>query len=521
VDGSWITEQWLATRSAKQAAKLARHARAGQIGVNALYSSFVTDYPSFEAFVRNLYLSKELQDQYGIPFDFANITDIPGNSWSVPSVLASAGIRYFTDGGNQDRGPLIAYGHWNARSPFWWEGPDGQRVLTWFSSHYHQLKAVFGLPPAMESGKGGLARFLRTYEQARYAPDAVLLYGTEVENLPAEYDDASFVERWNREFAYPQIITCRFSGFFQYVEKHFGAGLPVVRGEAGAYWGDNAGIFALGTARDRGNQMRVISAESLATITATLNPALRFPQELDHDIWRNILLFIEHTYGSHRTRGQPEHDEAVGQLKDKESQTLGAEWDIDKLMRRGLSQLADQVQTTGQNLIVFNPLSWKRNALVRFMVDRGTALTDIATGQPVDYEVMTEKDGALGIRFLAADVPALGYKVFRLGRGQSQRAAPSRQSSDNVVENRFYKMTLDPARAAIKGLYDKELGRELVDASSPYLLNEYLFVSGGGTETGRGTGAEHTQLLDPYFWLPPAELTIHHPEQGALADLLQ
>lgn len=519
VDGSWIVEQWLGTRSAEQAAKLAKHARAGQVGVNALYSSFVTDYPSFEAFVRNLYLSKELQTRYGVPFDFANITDIPGNSWSVPSVLASAGIRYFTDGGNQDRGPLIAYGHWSVRSPFWWEGPDGQRVLTWFSSHYHQLKAVAGLPPNLESAKGGLARFLRTYEQAGYAPDAVLLYGTEVENLPAEYDDASFVERWNREFAYPQIMTCRFSEFFQYIEKRFGAHLPVVRGEAGAYWGDNAGIFASGTARDRGNQMRVISAETLATITATLDPALRFPQELDHDIWRNILLFIEHTYGSHRTRGQPEHDEVVGQLKDKESQTLNAEWDIDKLMRRGLSQLADQIQTTGQNLIVFNPLSWKRSALVRFMVDRGTTVTNVATGQLVDYEVITEKDGAVAIRFLAVDVPALGYKAFRLGRGQGQRASPSPQPSDNVVENRFYRIILDPARAAIKSFYDKELGRELLDASSPYLLNEYLFVSGGGTETGRGTGAEHTQLLDPYFWLPPAELTIHHPEQGVLAGV--
>ncbi len=519
LDGSWIIEQWLATRSAEQAAKLAKHARAGQIGVNALYSSFVTDYPSFEAFVRNLYLSKELQNRYGIPFDFANITDIPGNSWSVPSVLASAGIRYFTDGGNQDRGPLIAYGHWSVKSPFWWEGPDGQRVLTWFSSHYHQLKAAFGLPPAIESGKGGLARFLRTYERAGYAPDAVLLYGTEVENLPAEYDDASFVERWNREFAYPQMITCRFSEFFQYIEKHFGASLPVVRGEVGAYWGDNAGIFAQGTARDRGNQMRVISAETLATLTATINPALRFPQELDRDIWRNILLFIEHTYGSHRTRGQPEHDEVVGQLQDKETQTLQAERDIDKLMRHGLSQLANQIQTTGQNLIVFNPLSWKRSALVRFMVDRGTTLTDIATGQPLGCEVITEKDGAQSIRFLAADVPALGYKVYRLGRGQSQKASPSQQPPDSIIENRFYRITVDPTRAAIKSLYDKELSRELVDGSSPYLLNEYLFVSGGGTEKGRGTGAEHTQLLDPYFWLPPAELTLHHPEQGAPASV--
>ncbi len=519
LDGSWIAEQWLATRSAGQAAQLAAQARAGRIGLNAFYSSFVTDYPSLETFIRNLYLSRELQARHGVPFDFANITDIPGNSWSVPSVLAAAGIRYFTDGGNQDRGPLIAHGHWNVRSPFWWEGPDGRRVLTWFSSHYHQFKAVFGLPPAIESGRSGLARFLKTYQQAGYAPDAILLYGTEVENLPLEFDDASFVERWNATFAYPQIITCRFSEFFQYIEKHFAAGLPVVRGEAGAYWGESFGIFAAPTARDRSNQMRAISAETLASLTSTLNPVLRFPQELDRDIWRNILLYCEHTYGSARTGGQPEHDEVIGQLKEKEDQTFQAEADIEKLLRHGMSQLAAQIQTTGRNLIVFNPLSWPRSGLVRCMVDAGTTLTNLVTGQPVAFEVLGEKDGAQAIRFWAQDVPPLGYQVYRLGRGSARKTGPAEPPPGNVVENQFYRIVLEPSRAAIKGLYDKELQRELVDSASPYLLNEYLFVSGGGSETGRGRGAEDTQLLHPYHWLPPAELTIHHAEEGALAGV--
>jgi alpha-mannosidase len=484
LDGSWVAEQWLATRSAEQTSQLAGHAREGRIGMNALYASFVTDYPSLEEFFRGIYLSKELQARCGIPLDFALITDIPSNSWSVPSVLASAGIRYFANGGNQDRGPFIVYGHWNARSPFWWEGPDGQRVLTWFSSHYHQIKALFGLPPAIESGKGGVARFLRTYQRPGYAPDAVLVYGTEVENLPLDYADASFVERWNAEFAYPQIITCRFAEFFQYIEKHFADRLPVVRGEGGAYWGENFGCFAVATARDRSNQNRAIGAETLATVTATLNPVLRFPRELDHDIWRNLLLYAEHTFGPGRTARQPDHDEVLGQLKEKDDQTLRAEGDIDKLIRLGMSQLADQVQTQGKSLIVFNPLSWQRSGLVRFQVDGGTTLTDLAIGRAVDYEVLAEKDGAQTIRFWAAEVPPLGYKVYRLGRGPARRAGRSAQPPVNVVENRFYRITLEPERCAIKSIYDKELARELVDSSSPYLLNEYLFVSGGGTKRG-------------------------------------
>ncbi|HWX20918.1 MAG TPA: hypothetical protein VN578_13545, partial [Candidatus Binatia bacterium] len=553
IDGSWITDQWLDLRSPRHTRELAAHARAGQIGMNAFYCCPATEYLSLEENFRNLYFSKELQTRYGVPFDFALISDVPSVSWSVPSVLAAAGVRYFADGGNQHRGPLLVHGRWNVRSPFWWEGPDGQRVLAWFSAHYHQLKSLCGLPPAIESAQGGFARFLRAYEQAGYVPDAVLLYGTEVENLPAEYDDAKFVEQWNARYAYPRLITCRFSEFFQYIEKNYATNLPVVRGTGGAYWADNFGALPAATARDRANQMRVLSAESLATLTTTLDPKLRFSHELDRDIWRNILLYSEHNFGTGRATGQPESDEVVGILTEKENWTAEAEHDIDRLMRRSLSQLADQIQTEGRNLVVFNPLSWQRSALVRFQVDNGTTLTNVATGRPVPCEVVSEKDGYQNIRFWAEELPPLGYKVYRLGHVANQgvgsvkkvaQASRPRVDGDlpphgssvvgggtpptpagetpallSVVENRFYKITLDPARAAIRSLYDKELGRELVDGSSPYLLNEYLFVSGGGTETGRGRGAEDTRLLDTFRWLPQADLTVHHPENGVLSGI--
>ncbi|MGD0920810.1 MAG: glycosyl hydrolase-related protein [Terriglobia bacterium] len=68
-------------------------------------------------------------------------------------------------------------------------------------------------------------------------------------------------------------------------------------------------------------------------------------------------------------------------------------------------------------------------------------------------------------------------------------------------------------------MYDKELGRELVDATSPYLLNEYLYVTGGGTEKGRGEGDEATQLIRVARHLPFAELTVHHPEQGQIVSV--
>jgi alpha-mannosidase len=518
LDGSWIVEQWLATRTAEQARRFAADARTGRIAVNAFYASFLTQALSLEELCRGLYFSKELESRYGVPFDFANVTDVPSYSWSVPSILAAAGVRYFTAGGNQTRGPLLVHGRWNQRSPFWWEGPDGARVLAWYSYHYHQLRAVFGVPPALEAGPGGLSIFLQAYERTDYAPDAVLLYGTEVENVPLDYQDAALAERWNTQYAYPQIVTCRFADFFRYIEEKYSASLPVVRGDSGAYWEDGLGTAAASTSRYRTSQTRALAADSLAVLTASLTETLRFPVELSRNIWRNLMLYGEHTITSYRGPLQPEHDEMTGQLEVKGGRTAQAERDIDELMRRGLSQLADRIETRGENLIVFNPLSWRRSGLVRFQVDSGTSLTDVASNSLVPYEVVEEREDYQTIRFWARDAPSMGYKVYRLGRGPAVLPGRSEPES-NVFQNKFYRVTLDPTRGAIKSLYDKELGRELVDAASSYLLNEYLYVTGGGTEKGRGEDDEATQLTRLARHLPFAELTVHHPEQGQIVSV--
>jgi hypothetical protein len=520
IDGSWVLQEWLATRSAEQAGRLAEQARAGRIGVNGFYAIFETGLLSLEEFFRGLYLSKELEAHYGIPFDGAWLTDVPSYSWTLPSALAAAGIRYFAAGANQTRGPLIAVGHWNKRSPFWWEGPDGQRVLAFYAYHYHQLRAVFGLPPSLEAGASGLPIFLQPYERADYAPDAILLYGTEVENLPLDYLDAELAGSWNARYAYPQIIPCRFAEYFRYIEERYAGSLPVVRGDGGAYWEVGYGNIAAATSLYREAQTRALAAEALAALSASLNPRLRFPLELDRDIWNNLLLFNEHSVTDYRGARQPEHDEMVGQLAVKESRTTRAGLEIDELMRHSLSQLADQIQTEGENLVVFNPLSWKRSGLVRFQVDPGTTLTDTASRQLVPYEVVESRDGYQTIRFWARAVPALGYKVYRLGQGPVTPPGRPEPESD-VVQNKFYRLAFDPARAAITSLYDKELGRELVDPSSPYLANEYLYVTGGGSEQKRGEDEEATQLIHLARHLPFAELTVHHPKQGQMLSVVK
>src|SRR5262249_3985078 len=151
------------------------------------------------------YCSAGFSRQYGFPISFANLTDPPGHSWAVPSVLSAMGLRYLAVASNQWRGPIILHGRMNEKSPFWWEGPDGSKVLTWYSRHYHQAPNLFGQAPVLQAGIDSLPVFLQPYDRSQYVPDAVMLFGTGGDNEPFATDarQLSFVETWNKEFAFP------------------------------------------------------------------------------------------------------------------------------------------------------------------------------------------------------------------------------------------------------------------------------------------------------------------------------
>ena len=129
-----------------------------------------------------MYAGFEFNQKYGGSFDYANITDVPSYSWSYASILANAGLKYFVAASDNDNGPILVHSRLNEQSPFWWEGPDGARILMWYSRSYLQVACLFGLPPFLPAGRDSLPIFLQPFSRPEYKSDAVLLYGTQVEN---------------------------------------------------------------------------------------------------------------------------------------------------------------------------------------------------------------------------------------------------------------------------------------------------------------------------------------------------
>lgn len=482
VDGAWALDQFMQTRSAADRQRAISAMKKGKLFVPAEYANLLTGFPTAETLIRSLYASANFSRLYGTPFNYADISDVPTYSWSYASVLASAGIQYLLAGpnGHLARGPVDIQGRLNEKSPFWWVGPDGNKVLFWYGRHYWEGGMMFGLPMEVNAGRETIPVFLRTYEHPNYKADAVILFGTQQENTDLFPQQADLAAKWNAKFAYPKL---QYSGFYDAlhaIAQQFGGAIPSISGDGGPYWEDGIASNAREAAAERQTESRAPSADKLSTLSSLVNPRLAADKTALDRMWTNIVLMDEHTWNSHDSGSDPSSDEAAHQSEVKAMYAVNASQIADSVARNSMAGLADAIPAGRGNLVVFNTLNWKRSALVNFDLEKGREIVNSVTGAVVPVQVVSESAKLTKIRFMAADVPAFGYKVFEQRRNaKNPCAAKSIQST--TIKNRFYRVQLDPATGAVRSIFDKQLGKELVNQVSPYRFGQYLYVSGGDT----------------------------------------
>jgi len=506
-DGEWNLEQYLKNRSQQERERIINAIQRKQIYIPAQSSNVLTGFPTAETLIRSLYPSANFSRKYGTPFDYANITDVPSYTWSYASILASAGIPYFLAGSNNDRAPVLLQGRLNQNSPMYWEGPDGKKVLFWYSRHYMQMEFLFGLPPLVATGEETLPLFLQMYRGADYRADAAIIFGTQVENTDLFPQQAELAAKWNASHAYPRLQYSGFHDALDAIAKQFGENLPTLRGDGGPYWEDGIGSDALYAAMERENESRAPSAEKFATISTLVNPKLAVDQDLVGEMWANMVLMDEHTWLSADSVSDPTSDEARNQLIVKDSRAISARDQREHLLRSGLASLADSAAAPAGSILVFNPLNWRRDGIVAIDLEKGMQLFDRETGESVSISPVKLGNDFLRVEFLAKDVPAVGYKTYFV-KPHPMGGWLGGPIDPPIMENTFYRVELDPESGAVRSIFDKELGKELVDPKSPYKFGQYLYVSGGDKEPN--------SLMQYRVVSPKPELQIHRAQQGRL-----
>lgn len=525
LESSWLVERYLAAREPAQQARLTEALREGRMGVQAFYANLLTGLADLELLARSLYYAAGLNQRYDVALDFATVTDVPTLSWSVPSVLAAAGVRYLALGPNTIRAPVLIMNPLDRRSPYWWEGPDGRRVLVWHGRHYYHMAQLLGNPASPETARSNLQRYLEQFDREDYAPDALLLYGLFQDNAPPADGHSAFLLEWQQEYAYPEIVTVRFADYFADVEKRFGDKLPVLKGHLGAYWEDGAASTARETALVRQNLAAAAAAEQIST-AAWLLGAVAYPaDELDR-MWKDMLLYIEHTWGAANSAAEPESEQTESQWAYKRAFARRAHDAAQAVMDRAMTSLGAAVKHPASSVLVYNPSSWDRGGPLHIELPSGSRLLDPETMKPLPQVNLGSSGNAVRALVWLPAVPANGYRLFSRAAGKTQGLGVGGQGP---VENRFYRLTLNPLTGAVASLIDKETGRELVDRSAPYGLNQLLYVTGGGSNSGEGFGyrdvarretSRYSRLVFYNQAYPPAKLTEHVPA-GAAAEILK
>jgi len=370
VEQAWSVQHYLRSCSDDKRKQLIQRMQEGRIEVTATLGNQITGLCSHEELIRLLYPSFRLKRQYGVPIHTAELNDIPGFSWGLASVLHGAGVRYFAPGvqdyfawgikvrPNWDEENVIAR---NMPGAFWWEGPEGSRVLLWYGGPSIEGPHLWTYEQAVRD----LTKHLARLEDRGYPYNIVRLkfLGGRRDNSPPALRLSEIVRQWNERQASPRLIVSTNTRFFRELEKRYGEKLKVVRGELPD---TDYPVGAISTARETGvNRLthhQLASAEKSAACAAMVSDYV-YPADTLAESYECVLMHDEHSWGMAHPVG-PAQEAAVRQKGELAYRGAALAHDV---LVKSTNRIADQIalEENGYHVVVFNPLARRRTDVVR------------------------------------------------------------------------------------------------------------------------------------------------------------
>jgi hypothetical protein len=432
--------------------------RAGRLVPHALAFTTHTESLDLEDLTRGFRFSVEMARLAGQPLPTGcKMTDVPEHTRGLATILAHAGVKFFHSGCNDNCTPP------DVPDLYWWQGPDGSRVLTMLSHSYGSDLC----PPPGWPHKTWVCLWM-TYDN-QGPPDTKA-----VQDLFA---------RAKRELPGVRVRFGRLSEFADAIEREK-PDLPVVSGDTPDTWIYGIASMPIETQLAHATRPRITVLESLDTLLATWGVTTESAGPIVRDAYENTLLFGEHTWGPAvgQYAGYSYGDEwkknlAAGKysfllegFNQKRAYAHRAAELVEPAIQKRMAALAEAIDVPGRRIVVFNPLPWTRDGAVEVpWSGAATALVDLAS-----QETIAAEGGPGGLRFVARNLPPLGYRTYIPAQGTTPRTV-SADDAAQCIENDFLRVTLDPARCGIKSIVDKKTGRELVNAQSPYALGQYMY----------------------------------------------
>lgn len=459
----------------------------GHMSLEGAPSGVHSHWMDYEELARMTYPARrETRDRFGLDLKTFMIVDNPSLSWSGMQAVADAGFKYvarwgqsWRSGGNND------YATTKVPAIFWWQGPDGvSKVLYSWRSHYSngfwygQTSSYSNL---VELGAANVSGFLREVESGSvlgpYPYDALVTPEYIDHDIPRF--DMRMLPAWHEKYSYPTITVAGPESFFEYIEKKYGDSLPVLHGDLNNFSADYASIDPVSQGWKREAARLLPAAEGLGVVAGTMNPGFALlPAEVERTYTR-MFDYDEHCWPT-LPRATDEQLFNASWVKNHEARR--ALEHAQSLFAQSAGELVKNIAGQGEGvLVVFNSLVHPRTDVV---TASGTAatVTDLHTGRSIPCAPAGEGK----FSFVATDVPAFGYALFRIESATPAAAVPELQADAASISNSFYTVRFNATDGTVASIVDKSNGRELIDASAPYRANQLVYVHKNTRESKEG-----------------------------------
>jgi alpha-mannosidase len=428
--------------------------------------------PDGESQVRSLLLGKRwYQKEYGVDVRIGWNPDSFGYNWQLPQIYKRSGVDYF----------VTQKMAWNDTNQlpfklFWWESPDGSKVLTYFPHDYannnlnpvrlsSDLVDARKRSPGMEEMMdlygigdhgGGPTRAVLDEGDHWAEPDKIMPKMQFGLAQPFFTHAEQRVSTDSREWNYESIAKG-----YQYPSPEAGKiAIPTWKDEM--YFEYHRGVMT--TQANHKRNMReseewALNAEKYASFAWLDGDS--YPNGELTNAWKKI------TFNDF-------HDLAAGSgigIIYKEAQD-----DFDQVRRatneisaKALHTLAAGVNTRGAGevpVLVFNPLAWQRSGVVPVDVQlpaasaNGVSVVD-ARGHILPSAVLSSDSKTNSYKLLVdvKDVPSMGYEMLHVTAG-TKPFASDLKASGTTLENAALRVAVDPATGCITSLFDKKANFE-------------------------------------------------------------
>ena len=454
--------------------------REGRFVTHALPFTTHTEWLELEDLVRGLGYASTLSRDAGLalPRD-AKMTDVPCHSWILPTLLRHAGVDFLHLGCNAaSQSPQVP-------RLFWWEGPDGSRLLTMYTAESYGTGLV---PPPDWPHRSWLALIHTGDNHGPPTPDEVAkLLGEARAKLPGV-----------------RVRIGRLSDFADAIlagRPH----LPVVRGDMPDTWIHGPMSDPQGARLAREIRPQIAMAEALDTLLPLWGVSPPTAGNTIRRAYEQSLLYGEHTWGGaywwiygkylahygdkwRAERAAGRFDRIESSWAEHTGYIESADRLLSPLLANQMRTLAQAVSVDGDRVLVFNPLPWRRTHGIAVANLSTTVFGTAATGQLESPEQgpSARYDVADGhLRFSPSWVPPLGYATLRRSSLLSDPGLlPKLDQSSPVLDSGLFKARLDQRRGAITSLVVQEqpgaaarlpAGREAVDTNAPFGFGQVLY----------------------------------------------